>query len=66
MNTRIKDHHLRKNLIKVKHTKEEINAQSVVIQSTLKVSSVLLESSSGRPAVNMVIVQGYAKKTIIF
>ena len=54
---------LRKSLIQAKHTKEEIDVQSVVIQSTLKVSSVLLGSSSARPAVNMVILQACATKS---
>ena len=55
VNTRIKDHPLRKCLIQAKHTKEETDVQSVVIESTLKVSGVLLGRSSARPAVNMVI-----------
>ena len=62
VNTEMKDHPLRKNLIQAKHTKEEIDVQRVVIQSTLKVSSVLLWSSSARPAVNMVILPVCATK----
>ena len=62
VNTKIKDHPIRKNLIQAKHIKEEIGVQSIVVLNTLKVSSVLLESSSVRPAVNMVILQACAMK----
>ena len=58
----MKDHPLRKSLIQAKHTKEGIDVQSVVVQGTLKVSSVLLGSYSTRPAANMVISQACATK----
>ena len=63
MNTKMKDHPSRKSLSQAKHTKEEIDVQSVTIQGSLKVSSVLLESSSAKPAVNMVILQVCATKS---
>ena len=63
MNRRMKDHLLRKSLNQAKHTNEELDVQSVVIQSTLKVSIVLLESSIARPAVNMVTLQACAAKS---
>ena len=63
MDTRMKDHPTRKHLIQAKHTKEEIDVQSVVILNTLKVSSVLPGSSSTRPTVNMVILQACATKS---
>ena len=44
------------------HIKEEIDAQSMVILNTLKVSSVLQGSASARPEVNMVILQACATK----
>ena len=63
MNTRIKDHPTRKNLIQTKDIKEEIDVPSVMIQSTEKALSVLQGSSSIRPVINMVILQACATKS---
>ena len=61
MNTRTKDHPLR-SLILAKHTKEEIEVQSVVTPSMQKVSSVLSGSSSARPLTKMVILPSCGTK----
>ena len=62
VNTIIKYHHTRRELILTKLIKEKIGVQSVVIQSIQKVSSVLPGSSSARPTINMVILQACAAR----
>ena len=54
MNTRMKDHYIRKDLIQAKHIIEEIDVPSVEIQNISKGSSVLQESTSAGIDTNMV------------